>query len=92
MTTRELRLWHWRKVSYWRTVEREHAERAKAWESRNPELGRCRYSRCKEQNAKTNALFHLGAVQALNDCPDCLATTAEQDHELFPVPHSRRKK
>lgn len=35
------------------------------------------------QTEHAKADFHIKAVQALNDCPDCIATTAEQDLEAF---------
>lgn len=38
--------------------------------------------------------WHLAAVQVLNDHPECEAagTTAEQDHETYPIPHNRSPK
>ena len=64
MTTRELRLWHWKQAMYHRELARSK-KRAK-----------------KPGSAYGNnrqADFHIRAVQVLNDCADCIATTAEQD-------------
>jgi hypothetical protein len=40
--------------------------------------------------ANVNADFHIKCVQALNDCPGCVGTTAEQDDLLFPAPPNNR--
>lgn len=36
-----------------------------------------------EKSYTATADFHIKAVQVLNDCPDCIDTTAEQDLEYF---------
>lgn len=75
MTTRMLRLWHWRRCVSAR-------ESAGAWP------GDCSTSKRNHKLAD----FHISAVQALNDCPDCIATTAEHDDAIFPKPHSTKSK
>jgi hypothetical protein len=60
MTLRELREWHWNKVLSFRT-------RAEDFERRNP-TGKNRYSANQARAAHGRANWHLGAVQALNDC------------------------
>lgn len=90
MTTRELRLWHFRKVLAYLATANDYARDAQQWEATHK--AKCRYSRTMEKNNNRTADFHMAAVEALNACPDCQDTTAFQDHELFPKPHSRKKK
>ena len=77
-TTRDLRAWHWMRNRHYRGLENAFRIAAENWEEQWPGK-RCRAYRNKSNAARTKADFHLSCVIALNDCPDCLATTAEQD-------------
>lgn len=90
MTPRALRLWHWRKTLYYRSQEKAASIAADEWEQEHGKHSS--HWRNKERNNQRNANFHLGAVQVLNDHPGCAGSTAEQDHETFPLPHSTRKR
>lgn len=74
---RQLRLWHWHQVAYYRTqakLERSHIPRDRA----GVMLAVSALSDAK-------ADFHLKAVQILNESPDCEGTTAEDDAEVRPL-------
>lgn len=78
MTTRSLRLWHWRRAM---------AARLAADGYETQPVGTYAGKRQQQNNALAD--FHIKAVQVLNDCADCRETTAEQDDAIFPKPHSR---
>lgn len=86
MNASTLRVWHWRKVLYHRNVAEVAASCAEQWEAQHG--GRCSSQRSRAKNNNRNANFHLGAVQVLNDHPECMGSTAEQDDALMPKPHS----
>lgn len=81
MNARELRVWHWRRAMSARTA-------ANGYPGESP------YARHRAKQNHRLADFHVGAVQVLNDHPECLAagTTAEQDDLVLPKPHSTRPK
>lgn len=79
MNGRELRVWHWRRAMSARVA-------ANGYPGESP------YARHRAKQNHRIADFHIGAVQVLNDHPDCAGTTAEGDDKVLPKPHSTRPK
>ncbi|USN16375.1 hypothetical protein PLUTO_00590 [Luteibacter phage vB_LflM-Pluto] len=74
---RDLRLWHWRKCLAYRKVENTQRAYIDALE----QLHGRRFGRSKETNARSNANWHLTAVQTLNEFFPDSGDTAERDDE-----------
>lgn len=85
---RELRMWHWYKVTSNRAQERNHEARATAYRASNgdPNIANALAKREDRKAAfyKKTADFHIKAVQALNDVVpgtaegDCIADDAQR--------------
>lgn len=76
VTAKDLRMWHWRKVLTHRKAAEFHAKIFYAPNTGKVE-GTYRWRMMRQNNKQAD--FHLSAVQILNDHPDLIGTTAEQD-------------
>lgn len=83
MSCREVRMWHWQRVMNYRATARKHMAQIDLMEKEGKGQKAIRNVASLARQANGRADFHLKCVQAMNDIPSLLGTTAEYDCARF---------